>query len=106
VRRDAARLLRGARRSDLLRAAERLRNFDRPALMAWAREDRLFPVEHAHRLAAILPQGRVEEIADSWTFVSEDQPQETARLIAEFVRATYTEPAAAPATGAGSHSAG
>jgi pimeloyl-ACP methyl ester carboxylesterase len=106
VRRDAARLLRGVRRGDLLQAAERLRGFDRPALLAWAREDRLFPVEHAHRLAAILPQARVEEIADSWTFVSEDQPGETARLIADFVRATYPEPADAPAARAGSHSAG
>ncbi len=109
VRRDAARLLRGARRSDLLRAAERLRNFDRPALMAWAREDRLFPVEHAHRLAAILPQGRVEEIADSRTYLSEDQPERLADAIARFVRETAYAPAgtAAPApAGAGSQPAG
>ncbi len=106
VRRDAARLLRGVGRRDLLDAAERLRGFDRPALLAWAREDRVFPGEHAHRLAALLPQGRVEEIADSWTFVSEDQPQETARLIAEFVRAGYGAAAGAGPAAAGSHSAG
>lgn len=82
VRRDTRKLLRGISKRDTVQAAERLRSFDRPALLAWAREDRAFPVEHAHRLAALLPQGRVEEIADSLTFVAEDQPERLAELIA------------------------
>jgi pimeloyl-ACP methyl ester carboxylesterase len=115
VRRDTTKLLRGISRRDTLAAAERLFGFDRPALLAWAREDRAFPVEHARRLAAILPQGRVEEIADSLTFVPEDQPEVLARLIGDFVRATGYEAAGEPAAGApaagapagaGSHSAG
>ena len=111
VRRDTGKLLRGISRRDTLAAAERLRAFDRPALMAWAREDRSFPVAHAHRLAAILPQGRVEEIADSLTFVSEDQPERLAELIAGFVgpEGYAAAPAASPAgagAGAGSHARG
>jgi pimeloyl-ACP methyl ester carboxylesterase len=109
VRRDTAALLRGVRRRDLLAAAEALRRFERPALVAWAREDRLFPLEHAHRLAAILPDARVEEIADSRTFLSEDQPERLADAIARFVRGTAYAPAdtAAPApAGAGSHPVG
>lgn len=88
VRRDTAKLLRGITRADTLDAAAKLAAFDRPALLAWASEDRAFPVEHAHRLAAILPQGRVAEIADSWTFVAEDQPERLAELIAAFVGST------------------
>lgn len=65
-------------RRDLLAAAEALRSFDRPALVAWASEDRLMPREHGHRLAALLPQGRLVEIADSYTLIPEDQPAKLA----------------------------
>jgi pimeloyl-ACP methyl ester carboxylesterase len=93
IRRDTAALLRGVRRRDLLATAEALRRFDRPALLAWAREDRLFPLEHAHRLAAILPQGRVEEIEDCLTFISEDQPERLADAIVRFIREAPHAPA-------------
>ncbi len=88
VRRDTGKLLRGISRRDTLAAAERLRRFDHPALLAWAREDRAFPVAHAHRLAGLLPDARVEEIEDSLTFVPEDQPERLADAIARFVRET------------------
>ena len=88
VRRDTAKLLRGITRRDTVAAAERLRRFDRPTLLAWAREDRAFPIAHAHRLAALLPDARVEEIADSLAFVPEDQPERLADAIARFVRET------------------
>jgi pimeloyl-ACP methyl ester carboxylesterase len=109
VRRDTAKLLRGITKRDTLAAAERLRRFDRPTLLAWAREDRAFPVAHAHRLAALLPDARVEEIEDSLTFVPEDQPERLADAIARFVRETAYAPAAARAAGragAGSQSSG
>ena len=64
-----------------LEAAERLGAFDKPALMAWAADDAFFPVEHAHRLAAILPRGRVEVIEDSRTFSMIDQPDRLADLV-------------------------
>ena len=55
-------------------------------LLAWAPEDRFFPFAHAERLADLLPDARLERIEDSRTFVSEDQPQRLAELIAGFVR--------------------
>jgi pimeloyl-ACP methyl ester carboxylesterase len=53
-------------------------------LLAWGSEDKFFPVAHAHRLAAIFPDARVEEIADAYTFVSWDQPGRLAELIGAF----------------------
>ena len=41
------------------------RRFHRPVLLAWAREDRLFPLSLASRLAAVLPDARLELIDDS-----------------------------------------
>ena len=67
-----------------LEAAARLRGFERPVLLAWAPDDALFPLEHAHRLAALLPDARVETIADSRAFSMIDQPGRLADLIGEF----------------------
>jgi pimeloyl-ACP methyl ester carboxylesterase len=87
VRRDAARVLRAIDSRHTEEAAEKLRSFDRPTLLAWATDDKVFPLEHAHRLAGLLPDARVEEIPDSYSFVPEDQPERLAELIREFARA-------------------
>ena len=84
VRRDFARLVRGISTRHTLDAAKRLPGYDRPVLIAWALEDRLFPLAHAHRLAALFPDARVETIEDSLAFVPEDQPGPLARLVREF----------------------
>jgi pimeloyl-ACP methyl ester carboxylesterase len=85
VRRDLTKYVRSAARGrrELIAAADALRNFDRPALVAWASEDRLMPREHGARLAELLPQGKLVEIADSYTLIPEDQPEELARHIRE-----------------------
>ena len=58
-------------------------------LIAWAPEDRFFPLEHARRLAELFPDARVEEVPDSYTYVCEDQPELTAKLVGDFAaRAT------------------
>jgi pimeloyl-ACP methyl ester carboxylesterase len=72
-------------RRDLLAAAESLRSFDRPALVAWAAEDRLMPREHGRRLAELLPQGTLVEIADSYTLIPEDQPAQLAAHLRELL---------------------
>jgi pimeloyl-ACP methyl ester carboxylesterase len=72
----------------LLQWSERLRTFDRPALVVWAAEDRVMPPEHGRRLAELFPQGRLVEISDSYTLIPEDQPGELARAIRGFVRDT------------------
>jgi pimeloyl-ACP methyl ester carboxylesterase len=86
VRRDAAKVLRGIDKRFTLDAAERLGSFDKPTLLPWGTRDRVFPLEHAHRLAEILPDARVVPVKDSYAFVPEDKPEELARLIVEFVR--------------------
>jgi len=91
VRRDIAKFCRGMEPSVTLDAAAKLASCDKPALIAWAKEDKFFPAEHAERLAKIIPDARLELIDDCWSFVPEDQPATLAALLADF---------------AGSHSAG
>jgi pimeloyl-ACP methyl ester carboxylesterase len=86
VRRDLVKALRGLDARYTLEAAEQLRRFEAPVLLAWAPEDRLFPIAHAERLAAALPDSRIERIEDSYTFVSLDQPARLAEVVAGFVR--------------------
>jgi pimeloyl-ACP methyl ester carboxylesterase len=61
-------------RRELIAIVDALGRFDRPALVAWAKEDKLMPREHGPRLAQLLPQGRLAEIDDSRTLIPEDQP--------------------------------
>ncbi len=87
VRRDTAKVTRGLRPEVTLESAERLRDFRRPTLIAFAPEDKLFPFAHAERLAAAMPDARAAAVEDSRTWVMVDQPERTAELIREFVRA-------------------
>ena len=48
-----------------LEAAERLGQFDRPTLFAWAPEDRFFKLSYAERLAETIPDARIETIPDA-----------------------------------------
>jgi len=93
IRRDTVRVLRGiaAEPQLLVDFAARLPEFDRPALVVWAGEDRVMPPEHGRRLAELLPQGRLVEIPDSYTLLPLDQPAKLARAILEFVT-TPVEP--------------
>ena len=86
IRRDAVRTLRaaGADTRLLVSAAECLPGFDRPALIVWAREDRVMPPEHGRRLAGLLPDARLAEIEDSYTLIPLDQPARLAQVIREF----------------------
>jgi pimeloyl-ACP methyl ester carboxylesterase len=68
----------------MIRAAECLPGYDRPALVVWARGDRVMPPEHGRRLAELLPRGRLVEVEDSYTLVPLDQPARLAQLIREF----------------------
>jgi pimeloyl-ACP methyl ester carboxylesterase len=85
VRRDTRRFVAAISKHDTLEAAEKLRAFEAPALVVWAREDKVFPFAHAERLVELLPQGRLEVVDDSYSFVPEDQPERLAELIAGFV---------------------
>jgi pimeloyl-ACP methyl ester carboxylesterase len=62
-------------------AAARLEQFPGPILLAWGTDDKLFPPEHAQRLAAAVPHAHLELIPESRTFVMLDQPDRLATLI-------------------------
>jgi len=87
IRRDLAKYAGSATeaRPHLQAATERLREFDRPALVVWAAEDRVMPREHGQRLAELLPQGELVEVPDSYTLIPEDQPDLLAAHIRGFV---------------------
>lgn len=84
IRDDLRRFLRQVHKKHTIAAARELSQFTKPVLLAWAPEEKLFPMSLAHRLAAILPNATIATIADSYTFVPEDQPEQLARLIVEF----------------------
>ncbi len=86
VRRDTTAFLRGIDKRDTLAAAERFGAFEQPVLIAWATEDRVFPLRFGERLAAAFPHARLVTTADARAFVPEDQPDWLAARIAEFVR--------------------
>jgi len=85
VRRDLMRLLRAVDTRYTHEAAESLRGFDKPALVVWAADDKLFPLEHGRRLAELLPQGRFEIVPDTRTFIPEEQPERLAAIVREFL---------------------
>ena len=86
IRRDAVRVLRalGSERDVLIDIEDALRHHDRPALLVWAKEDRVMPPEHGRRLAALLPDARLVEIEDSYTLIPLDQPDRLAAAIRAF----------------------
>ncbi len=87
VRRDLRRLTVALGDDEFMnKIAGELAGFTKPALLAWAADDKFFPVEHARRLAAILPDARVEVIPASRTWVMRDQPERAAGLIADLAR--------------------
>ena len=92
IRRDTVRMLRAAASDTglLIKAAESLPRFNRPALIVWASEDRVMPAEHGRRLAELIPQGRLAEVEDSYTLIPLDQPAKLAQIIREFTPASVT----------------
>ncbi|MFB7229565.1 alpha/beta fold hydrolase [Streptomyces fimicarius] len=89
IRRDLRAYVLGVpEKAELLRWTEQLRTFDRPALVIWATEDRVMPIEHGRRLAEILPRGRLVEVADSYTLLPQDRPDALVEHIGAFLAET------------------
>ena len=85
IRRDTRRFLNGFDQGELLDAAAKLTSWDKPALIAWSRNDRFFPTAHAERLATLIPEARLEWVEGARTFSPEDRPDRLAELIGAFV---------------------
>jgi pimeloyl-ACP methyl ester carboxylesterase len=98
IRRDTVRVLRAiaADRDLMIDAATHLPNFDHPALVVWAAEDRVMPPEHGRRLAELLPHARLVEVADSYTLIPLDQPARLAQVIREFTKLSDRTPRTHP----------
>ena len=94
IRRDVRKLLGGLDPTYTLDAAGKLASWDRPALIAWSEKDRFFPIEHAERLAKVIPNARLEWIAGARTFAMEDEPERVAAVIGSFMRESVGAPAA------------
>lgn len=88
IRRDTRKVLNGISPRYTLEAASHFGEFKKPVLIAWADGDKLFPAHLADRLAAAFPDARRETVEGSRTFIGEDQPQQLARMIDEFLKAT------------------
>jgi pimeloyl-ACP methyl ester carboxylesterase len=90
IRRDLRKYANSAKQGsrELLEATERLATFQRPALVAWAAEDRVMPRDHGRKLAELLPDARLVEIPDSRTLIPEDQPALLSAEIRRFIEET------------------
>jgi pimeloyl-ACP methyl ester carboxylesterase len=87
VRRDLSVWMRSLHPRYALAAAERLRHYPGPVVLAWSRRDRVFPPAHAERLAGVFPRARIVWIDGALTFSPLDQPQ----AVAEAVRGLLAE---------------
>jgi pimeloyl-ACP methyl ester carboxylesterase len=85
VQSDLARVVRGLDSRHTMEAAERLRSFHRPVLLAWSADERVFPRDYAERLRNDIPEAKLEWIEDSYTFSPEDNPDALADAIRRFV---------------------
>lgn len=88
IREDLRRFTASLTRESTVKAAARLREFDKPALVAWSADDAFFPLEDGKRLAETLPNGHLEVIAGARTFSMIDQPDKLGSLIAEFAHSS------------------
>ncbi|MEU8894596.1 alpha/beta hydrolase [Nocardia sp. NPDC048505] len=86
IRKDLRRFLKATDRRHTLQAAARFGSVRQPVLIAWAREDKIFPPAHAERLAADLPNATLTFLDDSYAFIPEDQPELLTERILEFTR--------------------
>lgn len=87
IRRDLGAFLRSTRKDTYVEAAERLRSFDRPALVLWGAEDRMMPPRTGRRLAELLPYGRYEEVPDARTLIPFDNPRGLSLALRRFIAA-------------------
>lgn len=66
-------------------AAKQLENFPHPALIAWSRDDRLFPDADAERLAETIPDCELHWIENARTFSMIDQPDALIAILRPFL---------------------
>lgn len=93
IMRDFTTFLRTYRKDYAIAAGDALRYFDKPVLVVWAREDKVFRPITGEALARAFPAAELEWLDDSYGLSPEDQPERLAELISGFV--TESRPASA-----------
>jgi pimeloyl-ACP methyl ester carboxylesterase len=86
MRRDLRKFLLGVDNRLTLDVVPKLRSFRKPVLLAWSREDKLFPFSLAERLATVFPNATVRPIDDAFTFSPLDQPDQLVAVVTDFLR--------------------
>jgi pimeloyl-ACP methyl ester carboxylesterase len=93
IRRDAVRALRAVRAEPdlMVKTAECLPTFAKPAMVVWAEEDRVMPPEHGRRLVQMLPDAQLVEVPDSYTLIPLDQPRLLANALRQFASGAHSD---------------
>lgn len=94
VRHDFAKVVRAMSTRYTWQAARELSTFAKPTLIVWGSDDRLFPLEHAHRLRNAFPDARLTVVDSAGAFITEDRPGEVADAMAAFIAEPVTRQAA------------
>jgi len=84
ISRDCGKFLRAISPKLTLEAAKHFDKFNKPVLIAWSHEDRLFPIEHANRLHQQFHNSKLVFIEDSYTFSGIDNPNQLTNEIRIF----------------------
>lgn len=85
VRRDLRKVLAGVSNRFTLEAAKSFASFRKPVLIVWGKDDFVFFRRDAQKFARDFPDARLEWVAGSRAFVSEDQPERLANTILAFM---------------------
>jgi len=86
IRRDCGKFLRAISPKLTLEAAKHFDKFNKPVLIAWSHEDRLFPIEHANKLHQQFHNSKLVFIEDSYTFSGIDNPNQLTNEIRIFLK--------------------
>jgi pimeloyl-ACP methyl ester carboxylesterase len=81
TRREAVRTTASLDPALTLRATTSIEKFAKPVTLVWGTQDKLFPLEHAQRLAKAFPYAQLIEVPDSSTYVMIDAPKQLAAAI-------------------------
>jgi len=88
IRRDLLAYCRGPfEKAALIRDTEALRRFHGDVLVMWSPDNKVMPLAHGHRLAALMPQARYAEIPDAYVLSMLDDPEAVAREMGTFLTA-------------------
>jgi len=92
IRRDLLAYCRGPfEKAALIRDTEALRRFHGDVLVLWSPDNKVMPLAHGRRLAALMPRARYAEIPDAYVLSMLDDPEAVAREMGTFLT---TAPAA------------